>query len=578
MSSIVDGLRVASVTKMLPPAEEDAGTGVSVGLDLAQGVRVLTGLAWIGWAVLWWQGTGYSPITPLMTVFALVGGLVIIGISVHSHPAERLRVIDLRILIGTLVIIGLWLTVHSSTHPYETDELTTGQASATVLLSGHNPYGVDLTQVLKPFDVSPQISTPIFGGGVVHTVSYPALSFLLYVPFGAILGVGTPYALVADGVAWILLMALLWRLVDVRLRPVVPLLASSTIYVSFVDGGVTDTLFLPFLCVALFRWDRFLSAAEPRHIRWLGPVFLGLACSVKPVPWLIAPFLLAAVTLEAARRGANPWRTAMRYAALSVATFLVVNGPFIALDPVAWAHGALLPLVEPLVPFGQGIVQLPLYLHMAGGHVTYLGAAGLGAVIASLGAFVAGYPRTRRLLPLMAAVPLLLSSRSLINYFLYVAILMLVHASGTGVSRAVSTRGRTGLRRIGQALVALGGAATMVALAAFLLSPAPLKLTVAAEHHGLDTSGYATVSLTVVAVNLTDKPVRPTFAITSGGFMNPTWRPRTGPVVLAAHASATYELVTMDSRTTLGKGTVYLVDALAPDPGSVSTSDWVTAT
>jgi hypothetical protein len=48
--------------------------------------------------------------------------------------------------------------------------------------------------------------------------------------------------------------------------------------------------------------------------------------------------------------------------------------------------------------------------------------------------------------------------------------------------------------------------------------------------------------------------------------------------VLAPYASATYELVTMDARTTLGKGTVYLVDALAPDPGSVSTSDWVTAT
>lgn len=580
MASIKDDLRVTSVTRVASSLDEinqDMGLGAGLGLDLAQGVRVLTGLAWIGWAVLWWQGTGYSPITPLMTVAALVGGLVVIGVSVHAHTADRWRAIDLRIVISTLVIIGLWLAVHSSTHAYETDELTTGQASATVLLSGHNPYSVDLTPALAPFNAPPQISTPIFGGRVVHTISYPALSFLLYVPFGAVLGVGAPYALVADGMAWIVLMALLWRVVDRRLRPVVPLLASFTIYVTFIDGGVTDMLFLPFLCLALFRWDRFLSSHEPRHLRWLGPVCLGLACSVKPTPWLIAPFLLAAVTVEGARRGANPWRAAWRYGAVSAGAFLAVNSPFIAMDPAAWVHGALLPFAEPLVPFGLGIVQLPLYLHMAGGHVGYLGAAGLGAVVASLGIFVLGYPRTRQLLPLMATVPLLLSSRSLVNYFLYVAILMLVHASGTGRSPVGWARDRTTFRWLGRGLLALGGVATVAATAAFLLSPAPLRLTVAGEHHRLDASGAATVSLIVIAVNVSDLPVRPTFAVTSAGFMNPSWHPITGPGILPPRTRATYELVSTDASITISKGMVYLVDALAPTPDSVSTSDWVTA-
>jgi uncharacterized membrane protein len=581
MAGIKDDLRVTSVTRVVSPLDEiahqDTGLEASLGLDLAQGVRVLTGLAWIGWSVSWWLGTGNSPITPLMTMFALVGGLVVIGISVHTHSADRWRVIDLRILIGTLVIIGLWLAVHSSTHAYETDELTTGQASATVLLSGHNPYGADLTQALAPFNSPPQISTPIFGGGVVHTISYPALSFLLYVPFGAVLGVGAPYALVADGVAWIVLMALLWRVVDVRLRPVVPLLASFTLYVTFVDGGVTDMLFLPFLCLAVFRWDRFLSSHQPRHLRWLGPVCLGLACSVKPTPWLIAPFLLAAVTVEAARRGVNPWRVALRYTGVSVGAFLVVNGPFIAMDPAAWVHGALLPFAEPLVPFGLGIVQLPLYLHMAGGHVAYLGVAGLGALVASLGAFTLSYPRTRRMLPLMATVPLLLSSRSLVNYFLYVAILVLVDASGTGRSPVGWVRDRATFRWLGRGLAGLGGVAAVAATAAFLLSPAPLQLTVAGEHHHLDAAGNATVSLTVVAANVSDRPVRPTFAVTSGGFINPSWRATAGPAVVPAHTRATYELLSTDSATTIPRGTIYLVDALAPDPDSVSTSDWVTA-
>jgi uncharacterized membrane protein len=577
MGKIKDGLRVTSVTRVGPPAEEASTTDARMGLDLTQAVRVLTGLAWISWALLWWSGTGTNPVTPLMTAVAMVGGLVVIGISVFPHTTHRWRVIDLRILIGTLVIIGLWLAVHSSTHAYTSDELTTGQASATALLRGHNPYGLDLTHQLQPFNLPAQISTPIFGRGVVHTISYPALSFLLYVPFGAILGVGAPYALFADGVAWIVLMALLWRLLDTRLRPVVPLLASMWIYVTFVDSGVTDMLFLPFLCLALYRWDRFLSTDERRHIRWLGPVCLGLACSVKPTPWLIAPFLLAAVTVEAARRGASPWRTALRYAALALGTFLAVNGPFIAMDPAAWFHGALLPIVEPLVPTGEGIVQLPLYLHMAGGHVGYLGAAGVGAVAASLGAFVVGYPRTRRLLPLMATVPLLVSSRSLINYFIYVAILMLVHTSGANVNGVTGVRGRTALRWLGRALLGLGGAAAVGATAAFLLSPAPLQLTVSGEHRSLDASGDVSVSLLISASNLSDKPVKPTFAVTSAGFLNPSWHATAGPAVLPAHTRATYELVTTDPSVTLPKGTIYLVDALATDPDSISTSDWVTA-
>src|SRR6202011_2847916 len=110
--------------------------------------------------------------------------------------------------------------------------------------------------------------------------------------------------------------------------------------------------------------------------------------------------------------------------------------------------------------------------------------------------------------------------------------------------------------------------------AAFLMSPAPLQLTVVGEHHRLDANGTPMVSLTVVAANVSDRPVTPTFAVTSGGFMDPAWRPSKGPAVLPAHSRATYELVTTEPSTTLPRGTIYLVDALAPDPNSVSTSDW----
>ena len=538
---------------------------------------MLSGLALLGWAVAWWSDIGPAVVAPLMTLVCLVGGLTVIGVSVTSRSAAAWRRVDLRILVFTLIVTGMWLAVRSSTHQYQTDEITTGQASATVLLAGHNPYATDLSPQLKVFNLPPAVSTPLLGGGTVHTTSYPALSFLIYVPFAVLLGRGAPFAQVTDGFAWILLMVLLWRLLDERLRPIMPLIASFPYYLSFVDGGVTDVIFLPLLCLAFHRWDRFLDRDESRHMRWLGPVCLGLACSVKPTPWLIALFLVSAVTLEAARRGGSAWRIAVTYSAVALGTFALVNAAFIVMDPGAWTRGALLPLTQPLVPFGQGIAMLPLYLHIAGGHVGYLSVAGLAAVIASWGAFVAFYPGTARLVPLMAAAPLLISTRSLFNYFIYVAILILAHSSNVPCIRRSTYRGESAVRWIGRALTGGGSVVAVAAVFAFLASPPPLQLTVTGQQVAITAAGGVVPRITLIAVNRSDKPVRPTFLVTAGGWMNPAWRAESGPVNLPAHARATYVLLSTDPHVTIGPGTPYLVDAIAADPGSVSTSPWVTA-
>ncbi len=90
--------------------------GTAPAIDLPRAVRLLTGLAWFSWAQLWLQGSGQSAIAPVISTFALLGGVVIIGISIASWPAERWRKVDVRILTGTLVIVGLWLGVNASAH------------------------------------------------------------------------------------------------------------------------------------------------------------------------------------------------------------------------------------------------------------------------------------------------------------------------------------------------------------------------------------------------------------------------------------------------------------------------------
>ena len=76
---------------------------------------------------------------------------------------------------------------------------------------------------------------------------------------------------------------------------------------AFSDGG-TDALFLPFLVVAVWRWDRFGTGKGAGIAPWIGPVALGVACAVKQTPWFCLPLLLLGLGLEARRRGDRAWR------------------------------------------------------------------------------------------------------------------------------------------------------------------------------------------------------------------------------------------------------------------------------
>ncbi len=155
--------------------------------------------------------------------------------------------------------------------------------------------------------------------------------------------------------------------------------------------------------------------------------------------------------------------------------------------------------------------------------------------------------------------------------------LLLVHASSIRRDEGVGVHGHPRVRLAGRGLAVAGGVVAAAASATFLLSPAPLQLSIAGTHRAVDTAGNITVSLDVVAVNLTDQPIHPAFAVTSKGYLNPGWRPSAGSGVLPPHARETYRLVPTDPRTTIDKNAVFRVDALATDPSSISTSEWATA-
>lgn len=158
---------------------------------------------------------------------------------------------------------------------------------------------------------------------------YPSLSFLLYVPGVAAFG-GNSYAgLVTDTVAWLITGLLLWRLASPTMRPYVALFVLLPMPLLWVADGMTDPLYLPFMILAVWRWDRFADVQERGAARWMGPIALGLACAIKQTPWLMALYLLVGVGLEAHRHGRRWLPVVTTYALLSGAAFAVLNLPFV---------------------------------------------------------------------------------------------------------------------------------------------------------------------------------------------------------------------------------------------------------
>jgi uncharacterized membrane protein len=537
-------------------------------VSMAAVLRGLAGLFWLFWGQRLYQNTFSVPGSDEAALAFTVGGAVVLGVAFLPLRCRWQRWFDGVLLALSCAAFVFWLAVVVYTSPsYGTDEVAFDQMAAQLVLQGHSPYGVDLSGALDRFGVPPIYTTNTMTGGVVRDLSYPALSFLFYVPLLAA-GVQAQAAIYVDGFFWVASMVLLWLALPWRFRPVVPLLAGLTFYITFISGGVADSLLLPFMLGALWRWDRFDCPSETGLARWLGPVSLGLACAVKQTAWFLAPFLIVAIAVEARMRSPRWLAVVARYAGLATAAFLAPNLPFLLGDFPAWLGGAVLPILTPLVPFGQGMVAFSTYLHWGGGWLTIYSLAAGVLALSLCAALLVWYSRLKPLVPLLPVLVLLLPTRSLENYFLFAVPGLLVSVTTVGTTR---TRWpwRTP-RRPWQAVAWGGGAASLLLLALAVLIPAPLDLRLAGER----TTGQlqSVDQLTVVAQNRTGAALQPHFTIGLGAYDSSYWLIHQGPEVLPAHATAQYVLwaPNMQSMPAVDQG--FVVYAMTASPPAVSST------
>jgi hypothetical protein len=310
--------------------------------------------------------------------------------------------------------------------PYHNDAIALNECAARLVLAGRDPYAsLDIFQCYPQLGIGADRTTPLRrgafadvavyptddqldaawalrareGGNVefVSQPSYPALSFLLIIPFVA-LGWDANRLYVLCLIA---AMALVVLRTPAALRPfMLTAVLGAASLAAFTVSGSADLLYaLPLAAAWLWRERRWSALAY------------GVAAATKQLAWFFAPFyLIAVVTMHG-------WREGLRRAGLAAAVFVATNLPFVVAHPGDWLDGVATPVSEPMFPRGAGIV----FLGTNGGLPLLPSGVYLALEAVCAIACLAVAWRSRRTSPeigvVLALIPLFFASRSLFSYF-----------------------------------------------------------------------------------------------------------------------------------------------------------------
>jgi hypothetical protein len=453
---------------------------------------------------------------------------------------------------------------------FTTDSAAFNQVASLVLLHGKNPYTASMAPAAKLLNPPANYWTYTVDGGHVLNVSYPAGAFLLQTPFMAL---GFRHAVTdwMDLGAWLVSGLLLFVLLPASVRWLSLFILMTATYAGMFSNGGTDALFVPFLILAVWRWDRFATGRGAGLAGWVGPLALGLACSIKQTPWFCVPFLVVGVALEARRSGRSPW-TAVRYLGIVAVVFTAVNLPFIVWGPDAWVRGTLIPFSKGLVADGQGLVTLAIHGATGGVLLPLLSVAAALAFVALMVAYVRWFPRMKRVWLFLLPAVLFIPGRSLASYLLDFFPAAVVAAATVAGPTTLAVSATAARRWLGRLAVAVPLAAA-VAVAAVAFRSAPLTLSVVRFRTSNATQGIDSVAVRVR--NLTDHPVRPHFMVAlNSAHPSGFWAATTlsGELTLAPGSSAVYTIRPAQYTWSPIRGAYWMVEAYTSSPNALSTS------
>lgn len=459
------------------------------------------------------------------------------------------------IIVGAIALgaLGTYFT-RTGAATIGTDGMLFSRYSVDLLLDGLNPYAQSMEPAFDKYNMNEQFSTFKKDGSRVNSLSYPALSVLLFLP-QALLGI--PNLNLTSVVFLFLVLIFLIRESPswVAVAPFVILFADPSI-LFFTFGGVFDILWvLPFL-LGMRYWTRGQYS--------YGTVFFGLAFAIKQTPWFIAPFL--AIWLYHESPSVKEFkRNFVKSVSAGLLAFTLPNLPFIIWDFDSWVSSVMTPISGgvPLVKQGvglglittTGVMQLPKSFYTLA-LLTFVGVLGV--------VYTLYFDRMKWIIWISPALILWWNYRSLQNYFVYfipIAYYTVVlqwnqssiepPTTGWQPTRSLSDTQR---RMILAGMVA-GAALVLTASAPILSHETQLNIETEVDSSTNGDLG-AIADMNVTVTNKENKAISPKFHLQNEKAQSHAyWDITSGPNTLNPGETATYTISAPNSKLLLASGT-----------------------
>ncbi len=506
---------------------------------------VITGVLLIYTGFRYWEVKQvhiYREVVALCLISYLVGFSLIFLSAINyrkviRHPYVKYLIFFFLIFV---LLFSTYVYMLVVSPRYGTDAIALNHYSALLVLEGKNPYVENMAPAVEEFDAPKHLATFNTDGTTVNRTPYPALSFLVYIPF---ISAGLSDMRFVTLIFQILTICVIFLNAPKILKPLILLPLFLPDMLEFTGGGVTDFLWvLPLVLMVIYIDDIFKSG-----------VLYGVACAMKPTPWFLAPFLLiwywkTSVTLDSKKRLVK----LMKFSSIAAIVFLIPNLPFILSNPTAWSDGALAPIFGKMVPFGSGLSVLS-QVGMINLSKAFFSACVILVMLTLVINYWVYFNRLKYAIWIFPAIILWFSYRSPQNYFIYFVPLVLIsiclwHAEmAKGEIKEKKPQMRTkkiwGLRyRRLVAPVSLAMCASLILVSGFVFRPRE-KLSIEVSGEIGDTENIGAVSeLTVTVVNEGPTTVEPRFSIVGsvGGTFPFYWDIVSGPEYLEPNSSATY--------------------------------------
>lgn len=230
----------------------------------------------------------------------------------------------------------------------------------------------------------------------------------------------------------------------------------------------------------------------------------------------------------------------------------------------AWLHGILLPLTEPTIPAGQGLIDLSLFERIGGGSLGLFNDLGILFLAAGLWFLFFNYTMLKPAIFLMPSLILFWTSRSFGSYLID----LLPFAILSGLTITPTTAAKPDFKKW-QTLGRVGFSTVFaLLLSLIILHPSPLTIAVK-KIHAVGKRGPVTQIILAVK-NQTNHFVHPYFTLTTTGQTTSFWI--SSRTMLPPHQTSTITLQAPNKLSMPAVDSDFIVNAFTTNPDTLGSS------